>query len=48
MENTLIIPHDFEDILKRDARLYALVIGICSRFAPLINEPPSPPPNKKT
>ena len=40
MENTLIIPHDFEDILKRDARLYALVIGICSRFAPLINEPP--------
>ena len=40
MENTLIIPHDFEDILKRDTRLYALVIGICSRFAPLINEPP--------
>ena len=40
MENTLIIPHDFEDILKRDTRLYTLVIGICSRFAPLINEPP--------
>lgn len=40
MENTLIIPHDFEGILKRDRKLYALVVGICSRFSPLINEPP--------
>ena len=40
MEKQLIIPYEFEEILKKDSKLYSLVVKANSDFSNIINDDP--------